>query len=175
MTSPRTTTSTRRAWTPAHTSSAHQSTATGNWPAPRVLTRGISSSRARAPCAPDERGDQAPNTSRTVHTWRLYAGGLNRRRQNPGWNQLGGVGGKHGMMGARHSTMAAAEQGGKALAWSAEVTWSDDTTGGGGPSPVERSTSTKEEEWCTGSLDSASETGAGGGVVLSWSWVSTWR
>lgn len=79
------------------------------------------------------------------------------------------------MMGARHSTVAA-EQGGKALAWSAEVTWSDDTTGGGAPSPADRSASTMDDgEWCTGSLDSASGTGAGGDVVLSWSWTSSWR
>lgn len=79
------------------------------------------------------------------------------------------------MMGARHSTVAA-EQGGKALAWSAEVTWSDDTTGSGAPPPAERPTSTMDEgEWCTASLDSASETGAGGDVVLSWSWTSSWR
>lgn len=79
------------------------------------------------------------------------------------------------MMGARHSTVAA-EQGGKALAWSAEVTWSDDTAGDGGPSPAERSASTRvEEEWCTSSLDQASGTGAGGDLVLSWSWTSSWR
>lgn len=79
------------------------------------------------------------------------------------------------MMGAQHSTMAA-EHGGNALAWSAEVTWSDDAAGGGGPSPAQRSTSTRDEgEWCTSSLDPASETGAGGDLVLSWSWTSSWR
>ncbi|KAG6362418.1 hypothetical protein INS49_010648 [Diaporthe citri] len=83
-------------------------------------------------------------------------------------------GGNHGMMGARHSAVAA-ERGGKALAWSAEVTWSDDRTGGGGPSTAERSPSTRDEEWCTGSLGSASGAGAGGDVVLSWSWTSSWR
>lgn len=87
VTSPRTTTSTRRAWTPAHTSSAHQSTATGNWPAPRVLTRGISSSRARAPCAPDERVEGACSSTETPHalfTHEDYMPGshLDRRRQN---------------------------------------------------------------------------------------------
>lgn len=81
------------------------------------------------------------------------------------------------MMGARHSTVAA-DQGGKALAWSAEVTWSDDRAGGGVTSPAERcsASAVHEEEWCTGSLDSALEkTGTGGDVVLSWSWTSSWR
>lgn len=68
VTSPRTTTSTLRAWIPGHTSFAHQSTATGNWPVPRVLTRGISSNRARAPSAPDEKGIALSGTSNPSHT-----------------------------------------------------------------------------------------------------------
>ena len=81
------------------------------------------------------------------------------------------------MMGTRHSTVGA-QQGGKALAWSAEVTWSDDNIGGSGgsPPPSGRPTSNaRDEGWCTGSLESASDTGTGRDVVLSWSWTSSWR
>lgn len=81
------------------------------------------------------------------------------------------------MMGTQHSTLTA-QEGGNALAWSAEVTWSDDDNGSGhgAPSSAGRPTNAGDEEWCTGSLDSASDTGTGGGdVVLSWSWTSSWR
>lgn len=79
------------------------------------------------------------------------------------------------MMGTQHSTVAA-QQGGNALTWSAEVTWSDDSSGHEAPCSPGRPANDGDEEWCTGSLGSASDTGTGGGdVVLSWSWTSSWR
>lgn len=78
-------------------------------------------------------------------------------------------------MGTRHSTVAA-QQEGKALAWTAEVAWTDDSGGPRQSTPSERLSGARDQEWCTGSLDSASDTGtAGGDVVLSWSWTSSWR
>lgn len=173
VTSQRTTTSTRRAWTRAHTSSAHQSTATGNWPAPRVLTRGISSSRAHAPCAPDERPGPLTHWHLDALSHMKGLGGSATR--NSGWTTLSGGRRVNGTMGTRHSTVVAPQEG-KALAWSAEVAWTDDTGGRKQSPPSERLASARDQEWCTGSLDSASDTGtAGGDVVLSWSWTSSWR
>lgn len=77
------------------------------------------------------------------------------------------------MMGTQHSTVAA-QKGGKALAWSAEVSWSDDSNVHREPSTRERLAYAEDEEWCTGSMDSDSDTGTGD-VVLSWSWTSSWR
>lgn len=89
------------------------------------------------------------------------------------------------MMGTQQSTAASQQGGGvgggKALAWSAEVTWSDDNntnTGRGGPSTPGRPVAAGDGEWCTRPLDPAPDTGGskrGGGVLLAWSWASSWR
>lgn len=78
------------------------------------------------------------------------------------------------MMGTQLST-GAVQMGERVLAWFAEVIWSDGS-GGNTPSLEWRFSERGDGEWCMGSLESASDAGtAGGDVVLSWSWTSSWR
>ncbi|KAK2609928.1 hypothetical protein N8I77_003397 [Diaporthe amygdali] len=125
--------------------------------------KGPHESQARAPFAPDE----SPLQSRSFTTHGEY--GNHSATADSGWTKLREV---DFIMGAQHSTVAAQE--GKALAWSAEVIWSDDS--GAWPSTSSgRPARDLNDEWCTGSLETASDAGMGGGVVLSWSWTSSWR
>lgn len=102
-------------------------------------------------------------------------------KTSAGWTKTRTGGNDDVTMGTRQSTVAAPPQhkGGKALAWSAEVTWSDDSGAAGRPHPSGKRPLPRggDGEWCTGTLGGASGVGMGGGanVVLSWSWTSSWR